>query len=749
MQLINLYSINKSINYDCDLEFSLFIIERINIIFYFITITEFETKLWNHWSNNENTILGNICVDLQFAMGPCTIVFAILLVKAVLLDGFNHHSFRYNPSLRSTKICPNRDRWVKLFSSPSRQRPLKQPDRTQKDNLQKSGSVILRSIEDVFNSAATDVDKVNAIKVIVAVEADVLNEIHASSMIRYCVKNRIDITQILRLDTLLKLLNKRAVKLIWLARDISPMLSCLKLIPSNDPILNDYLLFVKDILEKCPDEFTGRDIGMSLHGFQTVSHPLNNVQLKILALLSRKIELCKELKPVDISNALFGLRRISSEHPIVKQILSLLNQKIINCTDSFGSHEIGNSFNGLQCMSEYDPEVLAIIKSLTSKTRDMKQPLFQRSVGSAVMGLRNFSSDSFEVRDLLSAISEKFSCSNDTIIEISISSCFNGLRCMNETLEVQKFVKVITQKVNELPSTIKISAKSFANSMTGFRNMNGKVNSTRNAIKALSERLDDASSFGSLDIGRAFTGLQGISHDNAYVLSVLEKLSKIVSRTRMKLTDIALSLYSFKSQAKLYPESSSVLLALVGQLTSLDMKMDPREISMSLTGLQGLSTEYSEVIEVAKSLTPFVGKFDAQACGNSLAGMKMMSADIQEVRDLLTTVTNAIRDCKEAMSALEFALAYNGLQNMDSKYPEVLTTLKVINDKFEESNVQLSVAGISMALFGLQSMSSDDSYQVKRTLDLMSRQIEINQEPFQPSDISDAIFGEFECIEKF
>lgn len=50
--------------------------------------------------------------------------------------------------------------------------------------------------------------------------------------------------------------------------------------------------------------------------------------------------------------ALYGLRNFSSDHTVIRNLLKVLELKVIGCTSyTFGSQEFGNVFYGLRNMS--------------------------------------------------------------------------------------------------------------------------------------------------------------------------------------------------------------------------------------------------------------------------------------------------------------------------------------------------------------------------------------------------------------
>jgi len=78
-------------------------------------------------------------------------------------------------------------------------------------------------------------------------------------------------------------------------------------------------------------------------------------------------------------------------------------------------------------------------------------------------------------------------------------------------------------------------------------------------------------------------------------------------------------------------------------------------------GLQGCSSEHSEVRSVLQVLSPHIAKctetLNAQEIGNALYGLKGCSSEHSEVRSILRVLASHIAKCTETLSAQEIGIA--------------------------------------------------------------------------------------------
>ena len=131
---------------------------------------------------------------------------------------------------------------------------------------------------------------------------------------------------------------------------------------------------------------------------------------------------------------------------------------------------------------------------------------------------------------------------------------------------------------------------------------------------------------------------------------------------------------------------------------------------------------------------------DKVALGNGLYGMQNMSSDSLVVRELLTAVLPALRECKEAAIAQEIGASFFGLQNMSSSVPEVRSVLAALAIRTRECKDDFGGQEIGNALFGMLGMSSDHA-EVRSVLSALTVRIRQSQGDMRTLNVSNSLYG--------
>jgi hypothetical protein len=574
------------------------------------------------------------------------------------------------------------------------------------------------------------------------------NHIHAVTIIHRCCKHDLDVTEIIPIPKLLQYFSKTNTRKYWSPQEISQAMYGLKGMSINTPHILEYLQYIVKKLESCHLMFSPNEIGSCLYGLQQLSCSIPEVGT-IVRLLRDKLRECNTpFEGVSIANALYGLRKMTSHNENVMLLISELTQKLEQSTMSANS--VAFALNGLQCFNEEHPAVLNCIQVLTAHLKKSNEALTQQSIGSAFMGLRSLTADSSEVQELLLILARKIKESTDLMTESTLCSAFNGLRNMSDSsVNVQEVISALVQKLEKMPAHARFTSISMANLLYGLRKMTGNNNATKTLLRLITSRMDTEIVWSSEEIGTAFYGLQSLASTTcSEVLPIMQRLTSFIGklRTPMVLKDISTALYGFRAQSNLTIDVREALQALTSQLSKQrQVYFEPNHVSMAISGLQGFDSTSLEIRRLIAAIVPKLDRFDARACGNSLQGIYRMSTDCLEIIELLDRYAEAINACPDIPSAKELAGAYYGLQNKDSRANVVIDVLKALNDKFTiaSPNIQMSAQEISMSLCGLQTMSSDDSPEILRTIELLAGQIESNTEIFAPRQIAYSLFGRF------
>jgi len=182
-------------------------------------------------------------------------------------------------------------------------------------------------------------------------------------------------------------------------------------------------------------------------------------------------------------------------------------------------------------------------------------------------------------------------------------------------------------------------------------------------------------------------------------------------------------------------------------LESCDGRLSAQNVGMALYGLQNMSSDRSEVLQLLSVLSPLLescdGRLSAQNVGMALYGLQNMSSNRPEVLQLLSVLTPLVGSCDGRLSAQSVGMALYGLQNMSSARQEVLQLLSVLIPILKSYDGSLPAQTVGMALMGLRNF---DVLDCKVLVDeFVGRMIEFqSQESVQPmnrASITSLIFA--------
>jgi hypothetical protein len=111
---------------------------------------------------------------------------------------------------------------------------------------------------------------------------------------------------------------------------------------------------------------------------------------EILSALLPLVRSCKEpLKAQEVSNALFGLQGMSSEHEEVRGMLSALVPKVCSCQEHLTEQSIGNALYGLQGMSSGLKETQDLIDAVVLNYFLQLESISVQSISMGLFGILN------------------------------------------------------------------------------------------------------------------------------------------------------------------------------------------------------------------------------------------------------------------------------------------------------------------------------------------------------------------------
>jgi hypothetical protein len=315
-------------------------------------------------------------------------------------------------------------------------------------------------------------------------------------------------------------------------------------------------------------------------------------------------------------------------------------------------HEIG-----LRKMNSESEEVLAILEFLTRKTVECKEVFNCMCVGNCLNGLQGMSSENKIVLELLRALVLKVAKSPEELTSITIGSALMGVRRMDTvTAEVRTLLAILALKIND--SKTVLDPISFSMAFNGLRCM-------------------DESSV-------EMRALLGTLADKADVMPHETLTPSILSNAMSGLRRIKGECY----------ESRQVVTAILKKLGG------PSEVS----------TGDAEASNVRTWKHISIGQFNSLDIGRSLYGLQSMSPEsCPEVRPLLERLALSIRSSKGPLYARDAGLALYGLRSHTEQSAESTAIVGGIAERLALSKDSFNSKSASMALMGVQGLSSDSA----------------------------------------
>lgn len=480
--------------------------------------------------------------------------------------------------------------------------------------------------------------------------------------------------------------------------------------------------------------------------FHTGKKRLLLVPAYIKRIACRFVTLKEELRAREASNALYGLKCMSSELPEVRELVYALAGKVATSPSDFVAQAVGNALYGLQMMSSDHEEVRYMLSVLATKVARCTELLEAQNVGNALYGLRNMSSDHREVRAVIAALTPKIATAREDLNGQALGNSLYGLQSMSsKEPEVRFLLAVLATKVTRTWEELK--AQEVGNALYGLKRMSTDVPEVRILISALVPKV--AASPEILDaqaIGNSFYGLQNMKSDNAEVLSLLAVMAEKVAMSCPELDGQAMgnSLYGLQGMNSDYPEVRAVVAALTAKMQASCLDMNAQEMGNALFGLQNMTSEHADIRRLMNALTHKVNasKHDltSQEIGNAMFGLQGMSSSVFETRMLVRQIALKIQQSHSVIDPLGVSNSLFGLQRMSSESEDVRLLVQALSIKIEHTWKLLSAQHISNALYGLQGLSSAEN-EVRYLIKALVPKVLSCRDEMNAKQLSNAMFG--------
>ena len=251
-------------------------------------------------------------------------------------------------------------------------------------------------------------------------------------------------------------------------------------------------------------------------------------------------------------------------------------------------------------------------------------------------------------------------------------------------------------------------------------------------------------------MGNALYGLQRM-RSGKEICSLLSILAtKIQSSDRaIDGRHIGNALYGLQGISSDRFEVLQMVSSLTPKIVNCNDTMNPQEIGNALYGLQRLSSSSPEVLLLLAALTPKIvtmkGNLTDQNVGNALYGLRGMSSDSVEVRRLVSALATKIHLSNMKFHAQALGNALYGLQGMRCDNKEVKQLVRALTIKVRHSDAMLSSIEVGTALYGLQSMTND-SHEVSLLLSAVTEKVLCCDDSLPHQLLGNAIYGIMGCL---
>jgi hypothetical protein len=388
-------------------------------------------------------------------------------------------------------------------------------------------------------------------------------------------------------------------------------------------------------LRDCQDVMSNQEISNSFYGLRGMksNHP------EVLALVSALTVRARECEGVITAGSPTHFTATSSLSEM-KDNKSVSRIRGLNSTvRGMSTVEMSNALYGMQKLSSDYQEVRNAVSALTSLTRSCTDRFLARDVSSALYGMKSMKSDCREVRDLVAALTPIVRRSREDLSPQNLGNSIMGLQGMcSSSAVVAGMLSALTPKVVNCKG--RLGAQELCNALYGMRRMNSETAAVRTLLTALVPKIHGCTDMLSAQgVGMALYGLQRMNSDCLEVREVLSSLEPLLKKFDGDLTahSVSNALYGLKAMNTNSMEVRAILAALVPQMRNLSY-LDVQGVGNAFYGLQGMSSNCAEVHHILAVLLPKVqcvqDSLDAHAIGNSLYGLRGMG-DIGDVQSLL------------------------------------------------------------------------------------------------------------------
>eukprot|EP01038_Epipyxis_sp_PR26KG_P009210 gene9210-12421_t len=507
-----------------------------------------------------------------------------------------------------------------------------------------------------------------------------------------------------------------------------------------------YIRRISDRLNSLREELRAREASNALYGLKCMSSEIIEVRELILAVANKVASSSTEFVAQAVGNALYGCQMMTSDHEEVRYLLHVLAGKVGQCTELLEAQNVGNALYGMRGMNSDCKEVRALISALTPKIATAREDLNGQALGNSLYGLQSMSSKEPEVRALLSVLATKVSRTWEELKAQEVGNALYGLKRMSTDVpEFRVLLAALTPKIQSSPEIL--DAQAIGNSLYGFQNMSSNNKEVLSLLSVIAEKINMSTS--ELDgqaMGNSVYGLQGMSSEFLEVRSIVTALTAKIQTSilEMNAQEMGNALYGLQNMSSDHVEVRRLITALTKKVGNSKHELTSQEIGNALFGLQGISSSAAETRLLVRQLATKIQQshsiLDPQGVSNSLFGLQRMSSESEDVRYLIIELTKKIEQSWKLLSPQQLTNALYGLQCLSSSEIEVRALINALVPKLISCRDEMTAKQISSSIFGMRNFFSSHK-EVISLLSALSEKLSYSNEGWTINNLAMALFG--------
>ena len=419
----------------------------------------------------------------------------------------------------------------------------------------------------------------------------------------------------------------------------------------------------------------------------------------------------EELRAREASNALYGLKCMSSDTPEVRDLLSALTDKLRHTTGEFNAQAIGNILYGCQNLKSEYREVRELFRIIAIRVSECTEPLEAQNVGNALYGLRGMSSDYAEIRDLIAVLTPKVVSCREQLNGQALGNSLYGLHNISSVhSEVQGLLIALAGKAANISDQLK--AQEIGNALYGLRRMNSDHTPVQMLLDALVPQISlSRDSLDSQAFGNAFYGMQLMKDNNRSVISLVHVMSEKLKYSSVELDGQAIGncLYGLQNMTCNDALTRECLMNLTLKIESSTCDLNAQEISNALFGLHNV-VMHEDMNRLVSALNMKLASckhlLGGEELGNALFGTVNMPCNWVPVRVLLTTLYDKFKHSDSMFEPQSISNSLYALHKKSCEHDIVRSLCAILAHKVDNSWKIMTAAQVRTSVYSLNSLTS-------------------------------------------